>query len=111
MGSEDLVISTLVLCSVPDPAATIEEIWRSLRPGGRLLFVEHVLAPRHSIRRAYQRAVRRPWKAIGDGCDSCADTVRHLQQSDFVVEDAHLEPFGSRLDPTNLVYWGTATRY
>lgn len=110
-GSAEVVVSTLVLCSVPDPAATIDEIWRALRPGGRLLFVEHVVAARHSARRTYQRMVRRPWMAIGDGCDSCAGTVHHLQQSSFVVEDAHLEPFGSRLDPTNLTYWGTATRH
>ncbi len=106
----DAVISTLVLCSVPDPAATIDDIWRVLVPGGRLLFVEHVAAPRWSPRRAIQHLVRRPWIAIADGCDPCAATHQHLDDSRFTIEESHLEPMGSRIDPTNLTYWGVARK-
>jgi SAM-dependent methyltransferase len=108
--SEDLVISTLVLCSVDDPAATIDEIWRVLRPGGRLVFIEHVIAPPRSLRRLVQRVIRRPWRAFCDGCDPCAITHDHLAASRFHLDQTHLEPFGSRLDPTNLVFWGTAAK-
>ena len=42
--SFDTAVATLVLCTVPDPAAALAEIGRVLKPGGRLLFVEHVRA-------------------------------------------------------------------
>jgi ubiquinone/menaquinone biosynthesis C-methylase UbiE len=42
--SADNVISTLVLCSVRDPPRALAEIRRVLRPGGKLLFIEHVAA-------------------------------------------------------------------
>ena len=41
-GSFDTVVSTLVLCGVDDQARSVREIRRVLRPGGRLLFLEHV---------------------------------------------------------------------
>lgn len=41
-GSFDAVVSTLVLCTVPDQGVALAEIRRVLRPGGRLLFIEHV---------------------------------------------------------------------
>jgi ubiquinone/menaquinone biosynthesis C-methylase UbiE len=41
-GAFDTVVSTCVLCSVPDPVRGLQEIRRVLRPGGRGLFLEHV---------------------------------------------------------------------
>jgi len=43
-NSVDAVLSTLVLCSVPDVAETLAELRRILRPGGQLVFIEHVAA-------------------------------------------------------------------
>lgn len=41
-GSFDVVVSTLVLCTVDDQPRALREVWRVLRPGGKLLFIEHV---------------------------------------------------------------------
>src|SRR6185437_2127574 len=43
-ASVDAVISTLVLCCVPDQRQSIQEILRVLKPGGRFMFIEHVAA-------------------------------------------------------------------
>ena len=43
-GSFDTVVSTLVLCTVPDQESALDEVRRVLRPGGRLLGIEHVRA-------------------------------------------------------------------
>ena len=75
--SVDVVVATLVLCSVPDPAGTVAEVRRVLRPGGRFVFLEHVAAPadRRGLRLA-QKAVTVSglWALFGDGCDVERDT-------------------------------------
>ena len=43
-ASVDTIVCTLVLCSVPDPLGMLKDMRRVLRPGGQLLFLEHVLA-------------------------------------------------------------------
>lgn len=73
--SVDAVISSLVLCTVPDPAAAVAEVFRVLRPGGRYAFLEHVAAPDGTALRRLQRAVRRPWGWFFEGC-SCERDLR-----------------------------------
>jgi SAM-dependent methyltransferase len=66
-ASFDFVVSTLVLCTVADPAAAVRELRRVLRPGGRLVFIEHVRA--ESPRLAHwQDRLARPWRAFAAGC-------------------------------------------
>ena len=54
-GSIDVVLSTLVLCSVADSQVVDRDIHRVLKPGGRFVFLEHVAAPRGSGLRRLQR--------------------------------------------------------
>jgi pimeloyl-ACP methyl ester carboxylesterase len=85
--SFDTVVSTMVLCTVPDPTVALAEVRRVLRPDGQLLFCEHVLADSRVLAR-WQRRLARPWAAFAQGCRcdrpllamvTAALTVRHVQ--------------------------------
>jgi ubiquinone/menaquinone biosynthesis C-methylase UbiE len=78
--SFDTVVSTLVLCTVDDPRRAIEEIARVLRPGGRLLFLEHVRSDSRRLAR-WQDRLHRPWHAFAAGCNANRPTVELLRQS------------------------------
>lgn len=82
-ASVDAVVSTLVLCSVTDQPATLAEVLRVLRPGGRFVFLEHVAAPRGTWRRLFQRALRPLWSMLGDGCQPDRETWRAIEQAGF----------------------------
>lgn len=82
-GSVDAVISTLVLCSVDDPARVLREVRRVLRPGGRFVFLEHVAAPTGTPLRLLQRLARPVWRFLADGCRPDRETERDLRAAGF----------------------------
>jgi ubiquinone/menaquinone biosynthesis C-methylase UbiE len=82
--SFDTVVSTLVLCTVDDPRRVIAEINRVLRPGGRLLFLEHVRADSKRMAR-WQDRLHRPWHAFAAGCNANRPTVELLNDSELQV--------------------------
>jgi ubiquinone/menaquinone biosynthesis C-methylase UbiE len=84
-ASFDTAVFTLVLCTVPDPAAALAEAARLLRPGGRLLFVEHVRSEDPGLAR-WQDRLERPWRFLGDGCHCNRDTVANIEASPFEIE-------------------------
>jgi ubiquinone/menaquinone biosynthesis C-methylase UbiE len=95
-GSADAVITTLVLCSVDDPAAVLREIRRVLRPGGRFVFIEHVAAPAGTTRRRLQRWLKPLWQVVGDGCHPDRDTLTAIERAGFTRVEAEefLAPAG-----------------
>jgi ubiquinone/menaquinone biosynthesis C-methylase UbiE len=84
-SSFDTAVFTLVLCTVPDPAAAIDEAARVLRPGGRLIFIEHVRSEDQKIAR-WQDRLERPWRFCGDGCHCNRDTVSTIDASSLTLE-------------------------
>src|SRR4051812_24623802 len=85
-GSFDTVVSTLVLCSVPDPAAALRSVRRLLKEDGRLLFAEHVLQP--GLRGHVQKAVTPAWRRFAGGCHLDRDLVHEIRAAGFFVTDA-----------------------
>ena len=84
-GSVDFVISTLVLCSVADQRRALEEVLRVLKPGGRLLFIEHVASRRGTWLRRIQGLVKPLWRRMGDGCHPDRETRIALERAGFAA--------------------------
>jgi ubiquinone/menaquinone biosynthesis C-methylase UbiE len=83
--SFDTVVSTLVLCTVPDQGRALAEIRRVLKPGGRLLFLEHVRA--HDAKTAkWQDRLLPVWRVCGHGCHPNRDTASALAAAGYELE-------------------------
>jgi ubiquinone/menaquinone biosynthesis C-methylase UbiE len=78
--SFDTAVATLVFCTIPDPGAALSEIGRLLKPGGRLLFIEHVRSRDPRLAR-WQDRLEKPWRFLGDGCHCNRDTVATISAS------------------------------
>ncbi|WP_445165406.1 class I SAM-dependent methyltransferase [Mycolicibacterium sp. Dal123E01] len=84
-GSVDTVVSTLVLCTVDNPDRALREIARILRPGGQLLFIEHVRASSRFLA-ACQELLLAPWRGFAGGCVCNRATVELMRACGFTVE-------------------------
>ncbi len=84
-ASVDTVVSTLVLCTVPDPAASLAETMRVLRPGGSLLFLEHVAHDDPRLFR-WQQRIQPFWKWFAEGCHTTRRTEQLIRDAGFEIE-------------------------
>ncbi len=82
----DTVVSTLVLCTVEAPDVALREIERVLRPGGRLLFLEHVRSESPRLAR-WQDRLAGPWHGFAEGCHCNRATVELIRASNLELED------------------------
>jgi ubiquinone/menaquinone biosynthesis C-methylase UbiE len=82
-ASVDAVIASTVLCSVKNQRVALGELTRVLRPGGRLVFYEHVAAARGTWTRFLQRAYAPLSRLIDDGCDPARDTEAAIRNAGF----------------------------
>lgn len=85
--SVDAVISTLVLCCVKDQGQSLREVIRVLKPGGRLVFLEHVAAAPGTRLRRMQNFITPVWKRLGDGCHPNRETWMELERAGFACVD------------------------
>jgi len=83
--SVDTVVTTWTLCTIPQAAVALGEMRRVLRTGGRLLFVEHGLAPDESVRR-WQDWLTPPWRRISGGCHLNRPIRRLIEANGFAID-------------------------
>ena len=105
----DAVVSTLVLCTVDDPAQVLSEVRRILRPGGRFIFIEHVAAPKKSWRRLLQNVLHGPWRYLFEGCNTNRDTESILRAAGFQSVELERYVMKSPFLPVNAQIAGVAT--
>lgn len=97
-ASVDTIVTTYTLCTIPDAEAALAGLRDVLRPGGRLLFCEHGLAPDESVR-TWQRRIEPVWKPLGGGCHLTRDIAALIDRA------------GWRIDRSETMYLPGAPRF
>ena len=105
--SIDTVVITFVLCTIPDWEASLKEVRRVLKPGGKILFSEHGLAPDEGVSK-WQRRIEPVWKPLAGGCHLTRDTEAMFASAGFRLEDAETMYLPSTPKVACFVSWGTA---
>lgn len=91
-SSVDVVVATLVLCSVASVTASLREVRRVLRPGGRYVFTEHVAAPGGTWLRAAQDFFNPLQQWFSCGCRLNREPLRDIE-GQFGAAQVHAERF------------------
>jgi ubiquinone/menaquinone biosynthesis C-methylase UbiE len=103
----DTIVMTWTLCSIPNPIAALTEMRRVLRPGGRLIFVEHGLSPEIRTSR-WQRRLTPYWKHFSGGCHLDRKTDDLIRAAGFQI-DAVETGYMTGPKPWTFMYQGSAT--
>ena len=109
-ATADAALSTFTLCTLPDATTALHEVRRVLRPGGRLHFLEHGLAPEPAVAARQHRLNGMQRKLFG-GChlDRPIDRLIEAAGFDVVELDRAFMKGPSVLQPWNFLYRGVAT--
>ena len=93
-GVADCVVSTHTLCMVPDPEAALLEVWRLLKPGGKLLFCERGRHHRNEVARM-QDLLAPMWSLMAHGCQINRNMFRLIERAGFYIDflETGTEPF------------------
>lgn len=82
----DAGVLCLVLCAIPDKAEAPAELAREIRPGGRLVFLEHCRAETRGLRLVQKVADATVWPRLAGGCHTAADPLAAITAAGFDVE-------------------------
>lgn len=96
-GSFDAVVSMLVLCSVADPPCVLSEVRRVLRPGGRLVLLEHVRAG-GALGRA-QDLLAPLHRVVAGGCSPNRRTEETVRAAGFALHEVERFTLAANPDP------------
>lgn len=107
-ASVDTAVTTWTLCTIPQAAVALGEMRRVLRPGGRLLFVEHGLAPDEGVRR-WQDRLTPAWKRIAGGCHLNRPIRNLIESGRFRIDRLDMD-YMPGLKPLTFTYEGAAVR-
>jgi ubiquinone/menaquinone biosynthesis C-methylase UbiE len=104
--SIDTVVTTWTLCTIPDAGRALSEMWRVLKPSGRLLFPEHGMAPEAGVR-SWQNWLTPAWKRISGGCHLNRPIRSMIEAAEFEFERLEMG-YMTGLRPMAFLYQGSA---
>ena len=81
-NSLDAVVSTLVMCTIPNPEQALANFSKWLKPGGKLVVLEHIHASKPANRRV-QSLLNPIWKTFSEGCTLTRDTDKMIKNAGF----------------------------
>ena len=108
--SFDCIVTTLVCCSVSNLGTCLNEFRRVLRPGGNLVFLEHVAAAEGSSRRRWQNRINPVWKTLMGNCHLNRDTEQAIVAAGFDIIDIERESMRKALPIVRPTIRGIATK-
>ena len=92
-GSFDAGVAALVLCTVPDQGRALAELFRVIKPGGKLRFYEHVISRKPLPARLQRLADATFWPRVFGGCHPTRNTGAAIERAGFVIERCERFPF------------------
>ena len=78
----DYIVSTLVLCTIPNPEQAFQHFKNWLKPSGKLILIEHIRSHNHWNGKA-QDLINPAWKLVADGCNLNRDTDKMVKNAGF----------------------------
>jgi ubiquinone/menaquinone biosynthesis C-methylase UbiE len=103
----DTVLVTFTLCSVHDPKQVLSEMRRVLKPGGKVLFLEHGRAPDADVQK-WQRRIEPVWKRIGGNCHLTRPISGSYAQAGFQIAHVDKSYMPKTPRPFGWIEWGEA---
>jgi len=88
----DTVVFTLLFCSVDNPMVGLSEIKRSLKPDGKILFMEHVLPSKKPYKAVFNK-LNGTWMKLSKECHINRETLKTIEAAGFHIEkvEKHLK--------------------
>ena len=104
----DTVLVTYTMCTIPDALSANKEMRRVLKPGGKLIFCEHGLAPDGGVAK-WQARIDPYWEKIAGGCHLNRDIPQLIQAAGFEIQSMEQMYLPSTPKFAGYNYWGVAT--
>ncbi len=105
----DTVVCTYTMCSVDNQALVLKEMRRILKPGGKLLFLEHGRSPEAKVYR-HQRMIEPVWKRVMGNCHLTREVTAAVQRSGFEVQDTSNLYMDKMPRWAGFMEWGVAVK-
>jgi len=105
-GSMDTVLVTYTLCTIPDIHRALGQMHRVLKPGGKLIFCDHGLAPDPGIRK-WQERINPVWNRFSGGCCLTRPISDLITHNGFVIQDMDTR-YQSPVKIASYIYRGIA---